>query len=281
MARKISEIYQQIVTTYANNAAVVGVTVIPDNWGLVNRRRIWAMAQAFAVWVLEVFLDEHVAQINETISLMKPGTARWYVEMAKKFQYGHSLVPGTDYYDNTGFSDAEIASSRIVKFAACPEEPFIRLKVATLDVDGNLAKLSPDQLTAFVAYIRQIRYAGVKLNVNTITSTDPDDLKLALNVVFDPLVLDDNGARRDGTDPTPVQNAVKAYLQNIDFNGVFDIQKLQDAIQKVDGVISFVPTTIQWKYGALPFTSVGIRFNPDSGYFIIKAENFSANYTGA
>jgi hypothetical protein len=208
---------------------------------------------------------------------MKPGTARWYVEMAKKFQYGFSLIPETDKYDNTGFTDAQIKASKIIKFAAMVEQPRIRLKVAQ-DNNGVLEEVPALKLVAFKAYMKIISYAGIRLYPPQITSGPGDLLNTDLTIIIDPQVLDLTGARRDGTDNTPVKKAILQYLQNIDFNGTFDKQKFTDAIQAVDGVVSLNVNQLLSKYGNLNFTSVGIRFIPDSGYLKMLSADFTDNY---
>ena len=94
-----------------------------------------------------------------------------------------------------------------------------------------------------------------------------------MRIRYNPLVLNNAGERLDGADIAPVITALKSYLQNLDFDGLFSIQKLVDAIQKVEGVNDLNVDTCQSKYGALPFTSININFRPDSGYLTIDTIN--------
>lgn len=278
MARKITEIYKQIVDSYVASCIDAGIAVTdPVTWRLVSRRRLWANAQAFAIWIMEVLFDEHVKDIDETISKMKPHSPEWYVEHAKKFQYGFALIPGTDQFDNTGKTEAEIAVSKIIAYAAFVQEPFVRLKVAKL-IGNNLAPLDPDELAAFWEYIRKTKDAGVKLKQHTVTSTNPDKLYLKLLVKYDVLVLNEDGSRRDGSIFTPVPDAIRSYLSNLDFNGLYSLQQHIDNIQNVQGVKDLRLDNAMTKYGALAFKSINISFVPDSGYLVIDDADLLITY---
>lgn len=283
MARSITEIQQSIKDSIAGNAVLAPLLTSISGTALWN---LITYVFAVAGWALENLHDLFKSDVNEIILEMKPHSPRWYVNHAKKFQYGFNLVPEKDYYDNTGIPEDVVEASKIVKYAACVELPYIRLKVAKT-VGTGLGKLSAPELAAFIAYIVETKDAGVKLrdaNINgpaTITSTDPDNLRLVLRVKFNPLVLNATGARIDGTDPTPVPKAIRAYLGNIDFNGLFSTQKLEKEILAVDGVTDMKIDGIQKKYGALPYSTVDIDFVPDSGYLIIDDVDLIITYLPA
>jgi hypothetical protein len=276
MARTIIEIRDEIL---AAKAAQPDLDVL-NSTSNVALYKLWIWITATCIWTLEKLHDIFKLEVEDTISKKNPHTPEWYVEKAKAFQYGYALVPEKDYYDNTGIADDVVEASKIVKFAAMPEDPFLRLKVAKL-VGLNLAKLDAAELIAFKAYVKRYKGAGVKLNDTTITSGDPDNLRVVLRVKFNPLVLNSTGARLDGTSATPVPDAMKSYLYNIDFNGLFSTQKLEAFILAVDGVEDVKIDSIQRKYGALPYTSVDIDFVPDSGYLIINDVDLIPTYIPA
>jgi hypothetical protein len=201
----------------------------------------------------------------------------------KAFQYGYNLVPEKDYYDNTGLDATAVAASKIITYAAFVEEPYTRLKLAK-NVGSGLGKLADAELAAAIEYVMRFRAAGLKLKRSTltvpttITSTDADNLLLNIRIKYNPLVLSAVGARLDGTSVTPVADAVRSYLGNIGFNGLFSAQKLVDAIQAVDGVDDLHIDQIQTKYGALVYTSVDIDFIPDSGYLVIADADLTIQY---
>ena len=280
MARSIKIIKDDLLAKIAADTTLAPLLTSTSNVAVFKVIcYIWAVAS----FTLETLFDIFKTEVDYTIAQDKTHRPQWYVNKAKAFQYGYNLVADQDYYDNTGIDDAVIAASKIVAYAALVEEPSIRMKVAKL-VGSNLGPLTAPELLAFVNYMKKVRDAGVKLHGGTltspptITSTVADKLRLVVRVKVNPLVLDLTGARRDASSATPVKDAVKGYLQNIDFNGLFDIQQLQDAIQAVDGVESLKIDQIQTKYGALPFTSVDIEFVPDSGYLVIEDVDFIPTY---
>jgi len=218
---------------------------------------------AASIWALETLQDIFTQQINDTIATLKPHSNRWYANIALQFMYGLNLVAESDYYDTTGMTDAQIAAAKIVAYAAVVEqERGIRIKVAKL-AGSDLTFLSDAELLAFTEYMSRVKDAGVKL---LITSGVADSLQLTLQVFYNPLVLDYTGARLDGTDATPVQSAVDAYLKNLPFNGVFVTEYLIDALQKVDGVVIPHLFLASARYGALLYTNFAVKYTPDAGY---------------
>lgn len=259
MARSITTIQNNIIAGVAANATLAPLLTSTSR---VAIWRLLALVVATAIWTLETLFDIHVADVNESISKLKPHSLRWYAEKATSFQFGYNLVADADYYDNTGIDETTIEESKVVAYAAVVEQDRgLRIKVAR--DTGDLAALTAPQLEAFEEYMKRIKDAGVRLN---ITSTAADELRLTLEIYYDPLVLNSTGGRLDGTVSEPVQDAVKEYLKNLPFNGVFVLQSLIDVLQLVDGVKIAHLTGAQARYGLLPFQSFGVKYLPDAGY---------------
>ena len=67
-------------------------------------------------------------------------------------------------------------------------------------------------------------------------SLPADVLSITASIQLDPLVYLPSGVRiRDGK--RPVELAIRSYLRDITYGGVFNKTKLVDAIQRVEGVI--------------------------------------------
>lgn len=278
MAQTI-QYYQKLITdAYVNGAATVGITIVPDTWSAVELDRFFIFAIAFCAWTLDSLFDLLKLDINEIISSMKPHSLRWYAQKAKAFQYGYNLVLESDYYDNTGIDETLVANSKIISNAAVVEQQRgLRIKVAT-DNGTDLQPLNFAQLTAFKAYMKQVKDAGVKLDITTAVA---DDLSLSLRIVYNPLVLNAAGQRIDGTSQTPVQDAIRLYLKNLPFNGVFSLQKLVDVLQLVDGVSDLNVDSATARYGALPFSSINISYLPDAGYLRIANADLQIQFIPA
>lgn len=262
MARSITTIQNNIIAGVAANATL---SPLLTSTSRVAIWRLLALVVATAIWTLETLFDIHVADVNETISKLKPHSLRWYAEKATAFQFGYNLVDDADYYDNTGIDETTIEASKVVAYAAVVEQDRgLRIKVAR--DTGDLAALTAPQLEAFEEYMKRIKDAGVRLN---ITSSAADELKLNIELYYNPLVLNSAGGRLDGTVSEPVQDAVKEYLKNLPFNGVFVLQNLIDVLQLVDGVKIAHLVGAQARYGLLPFQSFAVKYLPDAGYLRI------------
>jgi hypothetical protein len=280
MARTITEIHADITNTLVNEFAAIDITINPATWSKVNLLRLITYIVAVCQWTIEQLQDAHKTEINELIATKKPHSLRWYAEKAKAFQIGADLVPEMDYYDNTGKSDDDIEASRIVKYAAVVRQRrangrvYLRVKAATTS-GTDLARLQGFQLEALRAYFARIADAGVDIEVD---SEEADRLQLELDVYYNPLILGANGSRLDGTDNAPVPNAIRTYLKNLPFNGLFVLAHLVDALQAIEGVE--IPHLIkcQTSYGAFDPDSVDVEYVPDSGYLRIDNADLIIHY---
>ena len=195
--------------------------------------------------------------------------------MAKAFQYGIALPADSDVYAVVPPVDPTVL---IISNAAAVElVNLIRIKVAKL-ISSSLAPLSSGELTAFTAYMAKIKDAGVRLQC---TSGNADNLQLALNIFYDPLILNADGSRVDGTETTPILDAMNSFLDNLPFNGVFILNSMIAALQAIPGVIIGQPVTVQANYGSTPYLPVTTQYVPDAGYMKLDATYFNANITYA
>jgi hypothetical protein len=283
MARTINEIFADKMNRVAADATLGPLLTSTSKVAIY---RLLLYISAVCDWTLETLHDLFKKEVNETIASLKPHSPQWYAEKAKAFQYGYNLNGETDGYDNIGLTDSQIEASKIVAYAAVVEQPStairIRIKVAK-KIGDDLGPLTTPELNALRSYFQRIKDAGVKLGRNgeAITSGVADSLMLALRVKYVPLVLNSDGERIDGQDNTPAQRAIRAYLENLPFNGVFSVAKLEDAIQKVDGIDDVKIDQVLTRYGLLPFTTVDIDYIPDSGYLRIADADLSIQFIPA
>ena len=266
MARTVTEIHQSILDSIAADAILAPLLTSTSKTAIF---RLLSYIFAYAAWSVEVILDSVLAEIKGIIATMKPHRPRWYAQKCRDFQYGYALDIDSDEYDNTGITDDLIAASKIIKYVAViDQERGILIKVAT-GVD-EITPLNTAQKNAFTEYIKRIKDAGVKVTINSLPA---DKLKCSLKLYYDPLVLKSDGSRVDGSDGEPVQTALKNYLKNLPFNGLFVIEYLVDALQKVDGVeIPHIVNAFS-SYGSSPFVLIESQVLPDSGY--LRFENDS------
>lgn len=272
MARTISQIQAALVAAKSADTTLSGLSSTSNTaiWLL------WTYIVAVCQWTLENLFDAHKAEVTSLIALQKPHSLQWYVSKAKKFQYGISLPPDSDEYEIVPPVDPNVL---IVKYAAAVElVNLVRIKVARL-TGGVLAPLLPLQLTAFSAYITRVKDAGVRIQV---TSGNPDNLQLKVAVFYDPLILNANGSRLDGTSTTPVKDAINDFLEHLPFNGLFVINNLIAALQEVEGVRIAEIVSAQANYGLTSYLPVTYEYLPDAGYMILDSLYFDTyvTYTG-
>lgn len=217
-------------TTLAEKYGFTAGANFADTFSRFSIESIILYIVAASIWTLEKLFDTHTAEVTDYIATMKPHSLRWYVEKAKAFMYGVPLIDGSDQYDTTNLTDEQIAEKKIVTFAACTEaNATLYLKVAK----AGPAPLTADEKAAFVAYLHEIKDAGVRIDV---ISENGDYLKLQMVIYYNPLLINANGESK-ATGNKVVEDAIKNYIENIPFNGEFRKNELEDAIQAVDGVV--------------------------------------------
>lgn len=273
MARTISEIQATIL---AEKEKTVGLETLTST-SKTAIWRLWTHVTATAIWTLETLFDFHKKEVDEVLLFKKPHNLYWYKKKAEAFQYGKMLKPDSDTYDNTGIDAQEIAKSRIIKHVAVVEtQGCVRIK-ATKEVNGELQKLQSDELGTLNHYMQQIKDAGVKLIVD---SSDPDSLKLEIDIYYDPMMLDAQGGHIDGNSIKPVENTIRTYLRNLPFNGEFVLATLTDRLQETPGVIIPQIVRVAAKYGEQEYKDVRVRYIPDAGYLRIRDhDGLTINYT--
>lgn len=276
MARSIKDIYDSMVAEGVRLATDAELPALVTMFNSTSRVAVWKIffyAAAFMWNALDQLHDLFRAETDDKISRLKPHSAKWFVEMSKAFQYGYDLADEEDFYDNSLLTEDQVTASKIVTYAAAVEqERGIRIKVAKGAT--TLSALTAPELSAFTAYMERVKPAGIKL---LITSNAPDSLTAKLRVFYNPLVLLPTGGRIDGVSMEPVQDALRTYLKNLPFNGLFVNQYAVDALQKVEGVVIVMADSFEARYGLLDYANVDVEYNPDAGY--LQLDNVEIVFT--
>lgn len=282
MVRTITEIKGAMTAKFIANETIKSIygldttKTFDEQFAVVSVESILFSIVAFCVWTLEKLFDLHAKQVDEKLAQLKPHTARWYRNKALAFLFGYDLKTDSDEFDTEDATDEQIAAAKIVKYAAVVEsgdESRLIVKIAT-EQGNKLAPVSDTQLTAFKAYLAEIKDAGVR---TTVINYLPDRLKLNLRIVRDVLVLDANGMDRT-TANYPVNDAIQAFMKELPFNGELSLQSLVDKIQAVAGVTDLALDLAQtaWidadsgDYGS--WQNIDISHIPASGYFAVNLD---------
>ena len=230
----------------------------------VAKWRLWLWLFAVGSWVCEQMVDAIKAAIEAILAAERPHTLNWYSSQSKKFQYGYGL----SWVNNQWVYLVNDDNAKVVKYAAaCEENGKVIMKVQN-EVGGSMQKLTNDEKSAFDAFWAKNKDAGVKVESR---SADADVLKVNITVIRDRMVLaSDNSLLRDST-VFPIANAIAAFGDALEFNGIIYLDKLCDAIQNAEGVVSAKINSAQWKAAGGVFANVDMFVNSYSGYFVIDA----------
>ncbi|CAG2532915.1 hypothetical protein MAR621_03109 [Maribacter dokdonensis] len=281
MTPTVEEIKSQILAKKAEYESLNGL----DSTSKTASFNLWAYIVAFVIYVQYQFFAIFQTEVDEQLANQKIFRNLWYRKKALEYRHGHPLVEFKDdlIYEDEGYTEQEIEEALVVKRAAVIEleitgQTFLFVKCAT-EVNGELAKLPDAQKEGIADYFKRIKTGGTKL---VVFSDVPDALRLTIDFFYDPLVLTETGTRIDGTDNTPVQNAVRNYLKNLRFNGEFSVSELEDILQGLSGCSnreayianaeSNYQTPVNWQ--VIDNTIVA-----NSGYMEITEANLTINFT--
>ncbi len=280
----ISEIKNTICEAYISDPVIIAKYGLDESktfgeqFSVVSLESILFYAVSVAIWMSSTLFDQHKIDMETILSQQLVHRTSWYAYKAKLFQFGFELNGDTDNYNNAGATEAQIAASRVVKYSAAitaSDKSILFLKIAT-DNNGKRQPLPENQLTAFSKYINKVADAGVRIR---IVNDKADDIRLVLDIYYNPLVLDSLGARLDGSGDTPIQDVVRAYLNNLPFNGTYINMRLVDEIQNVDGVEIVELKSAASRYGVYTdFTEINAREVAHSGYYEVSDENLIINF---
>lgn len=282
MARTITAIQNEIFDSIAadENLAELNTTSKTAIW------RLMVFVVAFSIWVLENLYDTHKKEVNDIIEAKLPHRPSWYRTKALAFQYGYNLLTqrnefglleDTDKFDNTGYTEEQIEASKVIKYAAVTKSGGqLFIKIAT-ETAGVLAPIAPEIKAAFEAYMDDLADCGVKyLVVNHL----PDRLILGMQIYRNPLVLDEFGMNIR-TAKYPVEEAIKAYMKELPFNGELVLAHLVDKLQQVEGVV--IPYIYNATFQAIDISTglynapefINVKTVPVAGYFDVGSINDS------
>lgn len=258
MARTIQEIQNEIIAQKEATPALQDLTSASKSaiW------RLWSYITASAIWA-----HEKIVERNALVS--RPHNLQWYRDQALNYVKGAPLVWEDGYFrfDLEGIQDVD--SRKIVNYCAVSERLFdevqqtlqqdgapiqdveeliseyyynqvgvIRMKVAK-EENEQIQRLEESELVSFRYYMNQIKDAGNQL---LIESLDGDRIHLKVEVFVDPLLIsvDEGNAENNGRSLRdlsikPIENAIKDYIENLEFNGAIVPTYLVDRIQQATG----------------------------------------------
>ena len=200
-----------------------------------SRTSVWHYAKqvvGFAIQTLEHMLDHHKKDIENKIRTQESGSAYWYVQKTKEFQYGDQLT----VVDNVPRYLVTNKDHRLIKHVSLTEKTdsgTLEIKVVKEDAQGDFVPLSSDEKAALLSYLNHIKFAGTKIE---IISREANKIGLHMEMEVDAQVLNLSGTSLLEDNKKPVEEAIHSYLKNLPFDSVLYLSKLEDAIQAVEGI---------------------------------------------
>lgn len=261
MARNITTIYNEIVSTKEQNAELQALSSISATaiW------RLWAWITAAAIFTVEMMHDLFIAEVESRIASLTPGTLLWYRNTCLLFRYGVALEVNEG---RIGYPADDDTPPLIAQCSVKESANGLVIKIAK-EVSGELVPLSNDymqpELGAFSAFLMAIKYAGTPIG---IINSNANLLKLEANIFYDPLLIKADGTSI-ATGAFVVEQAIETFLRNLPFDGRLKRSSLIEAIKAVPGVADAVIDLLQHKYEDFLYDEIPISHVPESGYFKI------------
>jgi len=264
--RSVSEIYEQLIT-YKNSipelsglySNVDSEQTLLDTLQSTSKVAKWSLylyIVAWAIWVLENIMLLQVKEVEEIRDSAFTGSAVWYSNEAKKFQYGD--VVGVSEETNYKPSYKEIDTAKQIIGNVAVED--ISGKVVLKIRGKNSDILTEDELNSFIGYINNIKFIGTKI---AIQNDEADKLKLIGSIIY-------KSGKVVSEIRTNVENSISDFIKNIPFNSYLVVNDLIKTVRAIDGVVNFEINTIQAKASnTLVFSNVTHKYRAFAGYLSI------------
>ena len=254
MARSLTDIHNELIAAKEAEPKLAALNS-PSRFAIW---RLWLYVVAVAIWTLEQLFDRHQSEAQKLIEQNIFGSAEWFVQQMKVFQYGDDLIRDTE----TGGLTYAVPdpSKQIVTHAAITVAKG-DIQVATIKVaktlNGEPNQLSSNELTAARGFVDRLQPPGSTIIVNSLPA---DVVHLSLEVYYNPLfdVV---------TLKSQIAEVVLAYFDNLPFNAEILRSKIGDTIlEGVQGINDVVITLFEAKPVGGSFTAVERFYIPQSGY---------------
>ncbi len=275
MAQLISEIKKQMTDVFIAQPAVITMYELDTNktfeeqFSKVSLESMLFYCVSVGIWVLQKLFDVLRIEIGTELDARMPHTVKWYQEKVRRFQFpDRALITDSDKYDNSGLSEDDIAELEVVKFCAVEDKlSELRIKVAK-GAAGAREVLTANEVLGLQYYLSEVKDAGVKV---VIVNQQADKITAEIDVYYNVLLLTPGD--------NPVLTAFKEYVQNLDFNGEIQVNRIEDAIQAVTGVVLVHLRNIYVQRSTNLPELLTVRAVAESGYYIVENDSYiNINY---
>lgn len=232
-ARSTQDIFNEMVREKEKYPSLAPLT---NNRDTSVWRNIF-MVVAKTINAVETSIEAKINDFTEIGQALPVGTTKWYANEFKKFQLGYNLVYDTSIGRWT-YTSIDTNAQIIKSCSVSAEGRQLLIKTAKLNSDGDaLEGLDNNEKTAFLAFVSKIVLVGT--GIQSRVTADGDLFQVGLNVKTNPNIINQYGQLVSNTSVYPVEDAVKKCLLDHgieNFDSVFSLNMLVDAIQAIDGV---------------------------------------------
>lgn len=292
--RTLTEIQNSIKVAFVTNSVLKEAYGIADEqsfddfFSLVSIERYIVNIISYAVFVHEQLWEVFKSEVGKEIAESRVHTREWYRQKALSYLLGVPVIPGTDKFETSNLSDVEIENAKVIKQAATVKlissagYGILRVKVASKSGE-TLIPVPQPAFDSFKQYMnRHVVDAGTQIVITTGTG---DDVRLTVDIYYDPLVISAAGTYLDNGAQVALP-AIKAFLSSIEFNGRLILSDLERHLKALSGVEIAVVKSAASKYGAFGYSTQNIQNVgtidqiriADSGYFILDETETIINY---
>lgn len=240
MARQISTIQTQIISSLQANTITAPLVSNPS---LVSKWRLFTWIVAVANNLLEQLTDIFTTEVEEIAQGGITGTGAWLRQQVLNFQFGYIITINPTTF-SASYSTIDTTAQLITRCSVVQSSNFtVNIKIATGQT-GSLAPATNDQISALVAYLDEIDFAGVGFSI----INDNADLLYVAGTVFY------NGQYIGVIKPTVIAalNNYSASLSSAtNFNGTVALKDVENAILDVPGVTDVFLTDVWVRPAAL------------------------------
>lgn len=242
--RSISQIYSEAVSVRNNYLQFTELNSGRSNSKL-SILNLMTYVMAVCIHTYEMILDVFQVRMAEVLTGRINGTPDWYARMAKKFQYNEVTEMGDEMIFNEDTLKIEYVqpdtSHRIVSNAAWQngdDGRSLLLKICKDNSDSSeiengtpYMKLSDKEMTAFKAYIQQVKFVGADIYCESI----PGDLMKIVADEKHPIFYNDSYVTAAQA-LSEIKESMVNYVRNLEFNGLIYYQAILDVIRKTEHI---------------------------------------------
>jgi hypothetical protein len=262
------EIYDEITAEQQAQTALADLDTSGDtatsllndvsNGSKVSRHRLVKWVVAYAMWAQRVLYEIFKIDVQNLAKDGHYGTPRWFVATAKRFQYGDNFVlTAKDFYYPTINSD-----NQVVATASVTELGYKVIVKAVKDGPTGYRKLNADERSGLQDFFDEIK-PPITVEVRSAAA---DKARIYGEVICD-------AKQGIANIKANADAAIVDYLANLDFNGIYSINKMRQAVLDVTGVIDFLITQVDTRIdGTENWVNVTRVTNTYAGHMLVDAE---------